>query len=73
MTRKASPMAEALKMTLGGTRLHYYCSSVGYWEVVGYQHIAREELGDPGCLETVYMSLVFLRRRYELGLEEALC
>lgn len=73
MSQKASSMVEGLKTTLGGTRLHYYCFSVGYWEVVGYHHIAREELGDPGCLETVYMNLGFLQRHHELGLEEALC
>jgi len=68
MSRKS---LEALKATLGA-RLQHYCFSVGYWEVVGYQHIAREELEDLGCLQTVYMNLEFLRRRYELGLE-ALC
>jgi hypothetical protein len=73
MSRKSLSMAEVLKTTLGGTRLHHYCFSEEYWEVVGYQRIGREALGDPGLLQTVYMNLVLLRRRYELCLEEALC
>ena len=62
MSRKGSAIAEELKLILGGV-LPQHCSSEEYWEVVGYQYIAREELGDPGCLETVYMNPVLLRRR----------
>jgi len=62
MSRKGPAIVEELKLILGGMRPQH-CFSEGYWEVVGCQYIALEELGDPGCLETVYMNLALLRRR----------
>jgi hypothetical protein len=68
--RKSLKMVEALETT--ETPVHCWTWEE-YWEVVESQHTVHEEREDPVYLETVYMRLEFLQRRYELALEEILC